>query len=216
MNRLLISAATGLLLGLTPAVAQTPADETQSPPAMHDPAMPSEIIQDESPARRIPDASSEMPPQASPDQPSPSAETTEVPKSISPDQQAGAPSGSPQFVSRQENSDWLASDLIGKAVVNADNETVGDVNDIVSDKNGNIIAVLIGAGGFLGLGEKDVALRFEDLQLSRDENNEVFLVANVSEDMLASAPDFETLREQTVTLGAREDIRDESEEKEIR
>jgi sporulation protein YlmC with PRC-barrel domain len=207
MNRLLTGTAVGLLLGLTPALAQThnPTDETQAPPAVQAPAMPGEIMRDEpsEPAAPIPDESSEMSPQASPDQSGESApppQTTQAPKSISPEQQATAPSGGPQFLSRQDSSSWLASDLLGRAVVNANNETIGDVDNLVTDENGKIIAVVIGAGGFLGLGEKEVAVRFEDLELSRDENNKVTVMANINEETLASAPEFKTL--QDVAAGA--------------
>jgi len=188
MSKLLTGTALGLSLGLTPAVAQSdqPIDET--PPAIQDPATPSEAMQDE---------------QAEPA--APPSESTEAPKSILPDQQAGAPSTSPQFLRQQGRSDWLASDLLGKAVVNADNETIGDVDNLVTDESGKIIAVVIGAGGFLGLGEKEVAVRFEDLELSRDENNEVKVMANFNKETLASAPDFETLHEQGVAVGAGED-----------
>lgn len=215
MNRLLTGTAVGLLLGLTPALAQTdtPTDETQAPPAVQDPAMPGEIMRDEpsEPAAPIPDESSEMAPQASPDQSGESApQTTEGPKS-SPEQQAAVPSGSPQFLSRQDSSDWLASDLLGKAVRNANDETIGDIDNLVSDENGKIVAVVIGAGGFLGLGEKEVAVRFEDLEVSRDENNEISVIANISEETLASAPDFETLHEQDVAAGDREQTGEEQE-----
>ena len=216
MNRLLTGTAVGLLLGLAPALAQTdnPTDETQAPPAVQDPAMPSEAMQDESaePAAPSPDKSSEMSPQASPDQPAESAppsQTTEAPKSISPEDMAEAPSTSPQFLKQQDSSDWLASDLLGKAVVNANNETIGDVDNLVTDENGKIIAVVIGVGGFLGLGEKEVAVRFEDLELSRDANKEVSLMANFNEETLASAPDFETLHEQDVAIGADEEAGEE-------
>lgn len=215
MNRLLTGAAVGLLLGLTPAVAQTnmPTDEAQSPSAVQDPAMPSEAMQDE-PAEpaATPDKSSEMSPQASPDQPegeAPPSQTTAAPKSISPEQQAEVPSDDPQFLSRQDRSDWLASELLGKAIVNADNETIGDIDNFVTDEEGKIIAAVIGVGGFLGLGEKEVAVRFEDLELSRDENNEVKVMANFNEEILASAPDFETLHEQDVAVGASEELGEE-------
>ena len=216
MNRLLTGTALGLLLGLTPAVAQTDQPiEMQTPPAVQDSATPSEPMPDEQtePAAPNPDKSSEMSPQASPDPSAESAtspsETTEAPKSILPDQQAGAPSTSPQFLPQQGSSDWLASDLLGKAVVNADNETIGDVDNLVTDGSGKIIAVVIGAGGFLGLGEKEVAVRFEDLELSRDENNEVRVMANFDEEIFASAPDFETLHEQDFAVGAGEEPENE-------
>ena len=125
--------------------------------------------------------------------------SAELPKSAE-----ATPSGA-QFLTKQESSDWLVGNLIGKSVVNADNESIGDVNDLVTDQNGKIIAIVVGAGGFLGIGEKDVAIRFEDVKLARDENNDVKIIADLDKETLASAPDYETLDEQQVTVGERSD-----------
>ena len=59
----------------------------------------------------------------------------------------------------------LASNLIGQTVVNSQDESIGDINDLVTDESGKVIAVLVGTGGFLGLGEKDVALGYQDLKI---------------------------------------------------
>ncbi|MGH6833824.1 MAG: hypothetical protein ACRECM_12535, partial [Methyloceanibacter sp.] len=76
------------------------------------------------------------------------------------------------------------------------------------------LGVLIGSGGFLGMGEKDVALRFEDLRLVREEDNGIKVIVNVNQDTLASAPDYETLAEQQVAVGAsKEDREDAGEQK---
>lgn len=123
--------------------------------------------------------------------------SSEAPKSAE-----AAPSGAP-FLSKQESSDWLVGSLIGKSVVNADNESIGEVNDLVTDQNGKIIAVVIGAGGFLGIGQKDVAIRFEDIKLARDESNDLKIIADLDKERLASAPDYETLDEQQLTVGER-------------
>ncbi len=123
----------------------------------------------------------------------------EAPKSAE-----ATPSGAP-FLAKQESSDWLVGNLIGKSVVNADNESIGDVNDLVTDQNGKIIAIVVGAGGFLGIGEKDVAIRFEDVKLARDENNDVKIIADLDKEKLASAPDYQTLDEQQMTVGERSD-----------
>jgi sporulation protein YlmC with PRC-barrel domain len=122
-------------------------------------------------------------------------QSSEAPKSAE-----ASPSGAP-FLAKQDSSDWLVGSLIGKSVVNADNESIGDVNDLVTDQNGKIIAIVVGAGGFLGIGEKDVAIRFEDVKLARDENNDVKLIADIAKETLASAPDYETLDEQQITVG---------------
>lgn len=214
MNRFLASTALGLVLGLASALAQDqpPADDTQAPPAATEqPAQPPEAMPSEpsDPGAPIPGDTSEaqpdpaMPPSAeAPSEPAlpPSAE---APQSIEPaaPKSAEAPSDS-QFLTKQESTDYLASNLIGQSVYNAQEEVIGDINDLVSDESGKFVAVLIGAGGFLGMGEKDVALRFEDLKIARDENNNIKLIANLSKDVLASAPDYETLTEQDVTVGA--------------
>ena len=125
--------------------------------------------------------------------------SAELPKSAE-----ATPSGAP-FLTKQESSDWLVGNLIGKSVVNADNESIGDVNDLVTDQNGKIIAIVVGAGGFLGIGEKDVAIRFEDVKLARDENNDVKIIADLDKETLASAPAYQTLDEQQVTVGERSD-----------
>ena len=64
----------------------------------------------------------------------------------------------------------MASKLIGTRVVSANNESIGDVNDVVLDRSGTAQAVVIGVGGFLGIGEKSVAVPFRSLELasSRD------------------------------------------------
>ncbi len=51
----------------------------------------------------------------------------------------------------------LSTNLIGKKVSGAGDENLGEVNDVLMDRNGNVIGAVIGVGGFLGVGEKDVA-----------------------------------------------------------
>ena len=126
-------------------------------------------------------------------------QSSEAAKPLPPDQST-AEGG--QFLKEQTADEMLASSIIGKPAVNSQDETIGSVNDLVTDRSGKIIAALIGVGGFLGIGEKDVAVRFEDLKLTRDENNDTKVVLNVSKETLASAPDYKTLDEQRVVEGA--------------
>ena len=129
--------------------------------------------------------------------------------SIEPAAPKSADASGAQFLSKQASDDWLASHLIGQSVYNAQDEAIGDINDLVTDQSGKIVAVLIGSGGFLGLGEKDVAVRFEDLKLARDENDTVKIIADLNKETLASAPDYETLSEQKVTVGSTKDDRED-------
>src|SRR5712692_1915207 len=59
---------------------------------------------------------------------------------------------------------WRASKLVGLSVYNDNNESVGSINDLLMDKSGGIKAVVIGVGGFLGVGEHLVAIPFEKIK----------------------------------------------------
>src|SRR3712207_2181836 len=77
---------------------------------------------------------------------------------------APAPGGAPgQFMTQIQPNQVMVSKLIGTTVVGPNNESIGDVNDVVVDRNGRAMAVVIGVGGFLGIGEKDVAVPFQQL-----------------------------------------------------
>lgn len=59
---------------------------------------------------------------------------------------------------------WRASKMSGLSVYNDNNESVGSINDLLTDKTGNIKAVVIGVGGFLGVGEHLVAIPFDKVK----------------------------------------------------
>jgi hypothetical protein len=82
------------------------------------------------------------------------------------------------------------NDLMNKSVRNANNEAVGDINDIRIGSDGNIAAVIVGVGGFLGLGEKNVAVPFEELSFTRDGDGALLVTANVTKESLQSAPQW--------------------------
>jgi sporulation protein YlmC with PRC-barrel domain len=59
---------------------------------------------------------------------------------------------------------WRSSKMVGLSVYNDNNESIGSVNDLLADKSGNIKAVVIGVGGFLGVGEHLVAVPFDKVK----------------------------------------------------
>ncbi len=59
---------------------------------------------------------------------------------------------------------WRASKVVGLSVYNDKNESLGSINDLLTDKSGKIVAVVIGVGGFLGVGEHLVAIPFEKVK----------------------------------------------------
>ncbi len=78
--------------------------------------------------------------------------------------QSGAMQG--QFMTQMQPNQIMASKLIGTRVVSSNNESIGDINDVIVDRNGQAIAAVVGVGGFLGIGEKDVAVPFNTLEFA--------------------------------------------------
>lgn len=77
-----------------------------------------------------------------------------------PDAQAGGI----RFITEQSPDQWRGSKLIGVNVVGPSEERIGAVREVLVDHSGNAQAVVIGVGGFLGIGEKDVAVPFNTLK----------------------------------------------------
>ena len=69
------------------------------------------------------------------------------------------------FVTVPETGAWRVSDFQGKAVYGSDGESIGEINDVLVSQDGSVNAVIIGVGGFLGIGEKNVAVDMSALQL---------------------------------------------------
>jgi PRC-barrel domain len=63
---------------------------------------------------------------------------------------------------------WQGSKLVGLNVYNNANEKIGAIMELMVDKSGNIASAVIGVGGFLGMGERDVAVKFADLKWSNE------------------------------------------------
>jgi sporulation protein YlmC with PRC-barrel domain len=77
---------------------------------------------------------------------------------------AGAQNSAPPNAAPHQAEKWRASKLVGVDVYNQNNEKIGDVDDIVLSKGGKIDAVVLAVGGFLGMGERYVAVPFEKLK----------------------------------------------------
>jgi sporulation protein YlmC with PRC-barrel domain len=78
------------------------------------------------------------------------------------DRATAAPAAAASNSSFQGN--WRAAKLVGLNVYNDNNESIGAINDLLMDKSGSIKAVVIGVGGFLGIGEHLVAIPFEKVK----------------------------------------------------
>jgi hypothetical protein len=109
---------------------------------------------------------------------------------------AAAAEPAEKFLTTQADEEMLASSLIGSSVYNSADENLGDINDILFNKDGSVKAVVIGVGGFLGIGEKNVAIAFSTLEQATDADGNVKFVLAASKEELDAAPAFVTLAEQ--------------------
>jgi sporulation protein YlmC with PRC-barrel domain len=101
---------------------------------------------------------------------------------------AGEMAGAPamQFTA----ADFSAERLMGTPVQAMDNSSIGEVRDIIFNADGDIQAVVIDVGGFLGVGEKPVAVSFDSISVQQ-QGDQVALVVNATQDQLQNAPTFE-------------------------
>lgn len=95
---------------------------------------------------------------------------------------------------QKANDDWPASEIIGSTVRNKAGDNIGDVNELILGNDGNVRAVVIGVGGFLGMGERDVAVSFKSLSITRDEDNDEVITVDATKDTLSSAPQWQRQR----------------------
>lgn len=87
-------------------------------------------------------------------------------------------------------SGLLASNIIGSTVYSQDNQSIGDINDIILSQEGQPSQVIVGVGGFLGIGEKNVVLDMSKLQIAATEDGSVKIVTQTSQDELRDMPPF--------------------------
>jgi sporulation protein YlmC with PRC-barrel domain len=72
------------------------------------------------------------------------------------------------FMTQMQANQWEVSNLEGLDVYNNANEKIGDISELIVDQSGKIQAVVIGVGGFLGMGERDVAIPFEQIKFMNE------------------------------------------------
>jgi sporulation protein YlmC with PRC-barrel domain len=77
---------------------------------------------------------------------------------------AAAPAAQSAAATTMKAGQWRSSKLVGLNVYNNNNEKIGDINELIVGRDGKIESVVIGAGGFLGMGERDVAVPFSQVK----------------------------------------------------
>jgi sporulation protein YlmC with PRC-barrel domain len=109
----------------------------------------------------------------------------------------------------QDANTILAKDLIGQTVYAPDKVKIGSISDLILSKDAKTVeGFVIGVGGFLGLGEKSVALKIDRLQMTQDAENGLRLMMDVKKEELANAPSFKSKRDQDAEKQAAERARE--------
>lgn len=95
---------------------------------------------------------------------------------------------------------YMASDLTGEPVQNGDGEDLADIDDFVIDEGGQITHVIVSFGGFLGLGDKEVMLPWDQIQITTDPDDpddpdEHIAMLSMTKDEIEALPEFKTQEE---------------------
>lgn len=124
------------------------------------------------------------------------------------DAQGATTTTSDEYYTATEKSDFKASELIGSRIyateaavdenstfdaANKEWDDIGEVNNLIVSRSGAVNAVVVGVGGFLGIGEKNVALKMGQLKFLKkagDDADDYFIVVNSSKERLERAPDY--------------------------
>lgn len=102
------------------------------------------------------------------------------------------------YLTQQAPDQVSANTYIGQSVYNGQNESIGKINDLIMKKDGGIVAAVIGVGGFLGIGEKNVAVPIQKVNVAQNtQDGSVKLTTQETADALKSAPEFKTLQMQS-------------------
>ncbi|HET6926365.1 MAG TPA: PRC-barrel domain-containing protein [Hyphomicrobiaceae bacterium] len=109
----------------------------------------------------------------------------------------------------QDANTILARDLIGQTVLAPDKTKIGSISDLILSKDAKTVeGFVIGVGGFLGIGEKSVAMKLDRLQMTQDtKSGGLQLTMDVKKDELANTPSFKSRRDQEAERQAFERAR---------
>ncbi len=123
-------------------------------------------------------------------------DTAQTPATPSEDT-AQAPAAGESYLTAQTDDQISANTYIGQAVYNSADESIGKISDLIMEKDGGITAAVIGVGGFLGIGEKWVAVPFDTISITQSPYSEdVKLTTTETAESLQAAPEFKTKAQQ--------------------
>lgn len=122
-----------------------------------------------------------------------SSSSTSSPSASSPSTSASSSSSASTHVTatQLQPGQIRATQMDGSTVYDAQNQKVGDVKDIILDRDGKVAAVVLDVGAFLGIGGKNVAISMSDLKITQDDNNKPRFTVDMTKDQLKSAQAYD-------------------------
>ncbi|MBD0417258.1 PRC-barrel domain-containing protein [Oryzicola mucosus] len=185
-DRWLVIAATKEQLTELADFDKTPFDPMPAQSAATDPAAPA--------ATTDQTAQAPAPAPAAPMTPAPADQSAEAPA-------AGAPAATTDGTStaaidrstlkEMPAGDMGAEELVGTTVYGANDANVGEIGDVILTADGKVDAYIVNVGGFLGMGEKEVAIGGEKLAFMVDNDNNKYLYTTFTKEQLEAAPEYD-------------------------
>lgn len=110
-------------------------------------------------------------------------------------------------ITQQSPNQWLASKFMGTDVIGTDDAKIGDVSDVLFDKQGRVDALIVGVGGFLGIGQKDIALPISSFQVvaansGKNTTSSDQLRLSMTKDQLTQMAEFKSMSSTATTTGS--------------
>jgi sporulation protein YlmC with PRC-barrel domain len=109
---------------------------------------------------------------------------------------AGTAMAAGELMTTVPPSSQTVTDWYKQSVYDPNNTKIGEIMDVLVAPDGKINSLIVGVGGFLGAGEKDVAVNFGAIKKTT-KNNSTYLTMNTTKEDLKSAPGFKYDREKT-------------------
>jgi sporulation protein YlmC with PRC-barrel domain len=181
-----LAAVAALLLFVSGGALAQPTSETpQTAPAAPGATQPAQP-----PA---PEVTQPAPPPPETTQPAPAAPEAAKPEAAPPPEAAqpmpSAPKGAEKMTAEPGDS-VSVTEYYKQSVYDTSDNTIGEVSDVLLDKDGHVTAVILSVGGFLGLGAKYVSVPFNALRMT-EKDGKRYLVMDTTKDALISAPGYQ-------------------------
>lgn len=102
-----------------------------------------------------------------------------------------ASSASKEFIPAQKGSELLVRELLSAGVIGAAGKDIGSVKDIIVNRTGRMVGVVVGVGGVLGIGGKGVAVPFSHISVARSGSSDALVLrTDLTREQVDAAPEF--------------------------